>query len=152
MSPSIRHPPSFRAAAVARVLRIRASHTSESAAVRAVAAGLGINAETLRGWVRQAEIDSGRREGVTTSARQEIFRLRVELANARRALEKATGATTQLAAAQPQTATPPAAAPDRPHVTTVTVDPFSTGRGRPPRRSDGPLRQDGTQGADGAYS
>ncbi|ADP82460.1 transposase [Pseudofrankia inefficax] len=105
MSPSIRHPPSFRAAAVARVLRLRPSHASESAAVRAVAAGLGINAETLRGWVRQAEIDSGRREGLTTAARQELFRLRVELANARRALEKATAATTQLATTRPQDGT-----------------------------------------------
>lgn len=43
-----------------------------------VARDLGINVETLRLWVRQAEIDAGRREGLATDERSELTRLRRE--------------------------------------------------------------------------
>src|SRR5690348_1777092 len=45
-----------------------------------VARDLGSNAETLRLWVKQAEIDAGRRDGLTTDEKAELTRLRREVA------------------------------------------------------------------------
>jgi transposase len=45
---------------------------------------LGINAETLRGWVVQAEIDEGQRPGVTTSDAERIAALERENRELRR--------------------------------------------------------------------
>jgi transposase len=54
----------------------------------AVAAKLGIKTtETLRKWVRQAQVDGGVRTGTTTEENAEIKRLRRENAELRRANE-----------------------------------------------------------------
>ncbi len=43
-----------------------------------VASKIGCTAETLRRWVRQAERDAGKREGLTTGERDELKRLQRE--------------------------------------------------------------------------
>ena len=65
------YPPEFRREAV-ELYRGAGRPLSEIAAV------LGISTETLRVWVRQAEIDAGEREGLSSSEREELRRLRRE--------------------------------------------------------------------------
>jgi transposase len=53
-----------------------------------IAEELGINRETLRSWVRQAQADRGQRTDLlSTDEREELKRLRKELAELRRANE-----------------------------------------------------------------
>ena len=70
------------------VAEVRPEYPSEWPAICAVAEKLGIGtAETLRKWVRQAEVDAGGRPGVTSEEHAEIKRLKRENAELRRANE-----------------------------------------------------------------
>ena len=85
---SSNYPPELRERAVRMVAQVRPDYPSDWPAICAVADKLGVGtAETLRKWVRQAEVDAGTRPGVTTEESAEIRRLRRENAELRRANE-----------------------------------------------------------------
>lgn len=78
----------FRERAVRLVIEQRQEYASEHEAIRSIAAKLGIgSAETLRKWVRRAEVDSGTRPGVTSAEQEKIKTLQRENAELRRANE-----------------------------------------------------------------
>jgi len=52
-----------RERAVRMVAEHRSEHSSDWETIRSIAEKIGCSAETLRKWVRQYEIDSGRRDG-----------------------------------------------------------------------------------------
>ena len=81
-------PRELRERAVRMVAEIRPNYETEWAAIGAVAAKLGVgSSETVRKWVRQAEVDGGQRPGVTTEEPAEVRRLRAEVKELRRANE-----------------------------------------------------------------
>jgi transposase len=81
------------------VAESRADYGSEFEAIKSIALKLGIgSAETLRKWVRRAEIDAGQRPGVTTSESEALKALKRENAELRRANEILKSAATFFAA------------------------------------------------------
>ncbi len=88
MSRPSRYPAELRQRAVRMVAEVRPNYDSDWAAITAVAQKLGIGTtETLRKWVRQAEVDTGHRPGVSSEESAELKRLRRENAELRRANE-----------------------------------------------------------------
>ena len=82
-----RYTPEFRAEAV----RLVRSATYKPASQ--IARELGVSDNALRSWVKQAKIDQGEREGLTTEEREELRKLRIEvkvLRQEREILKKAT--------------------------------------------------------------
>jgi transposase len=85
-STSKRYPVELRERAVRMVEEIRDEQGSEWAAMTRVAELLGVGTpETIRKWVRQAEVDAGARPGVTTEDSAEVKRLKRENAELKRA-------------------------------------------------------------------
>jgi transposase len=70
------YPAEFRRDAVALVC-------SSDKTVTQIARELGLNRETLRQWVKQDRIDQGEAEGLTSGERDELRRLRREVAELR---------------------------------------------------------------------
>ena len=85
---SHRYPQELRERAVRLVAESREEYESEWAAIESVATKLGIgSSETLRKWVRRAEVDAGQRPGVASQDSAEMRRLRAENRELRRANE-----------------------------------------------------------------
>src|SRR4051812_4014322 len=83
-----KYPDELRERAVRMVAEVRPQYPSQWAAITAVAGMLGIGAaETLRTWIRRAEVDTGVRPGVTSQMAEENRALRREIAELRRANE-----------------------------------------------------------------
>lgn len=67
------HPPEFRLRAV-ELARLGEKPVSE------IAADLGISDSCLRNWMKQADLDDGRRsDGLSTAEREELVQLRRDL-------------------------------------------------------------------------
>ena len=79
--------PEVRERAVRLVFEHKSEYGSEWEAIGSIAAKLGCTAETLRKWVRRAEIDSGRRGGLSSDERTQLKSLEREVRELRRANE-----------------------------------------------------------------
>lgn len=82
-----RFSPEVRERAVRLVQQHQGEHTSQWATISLVAAKIGCTAETLRGWLRQAERDSGERPGMTSEDRDRLRALERENRELRQANE-----------------------------------------------------------------
>ena len=84
--PALRkYPDELRERAIRLTLEARKDPASRPGAIRRIGEQLGINSETLRGWVSQAEVDEGTRPGTTTSDAQRLVELEREVRELRRA-------------------------------------------------------------------
>ena len=84
---SRRYAPEVRVRAVRMVLEHQHEYGSQWAAITSIAGKFGPTPETLRSWVRRAEIDEGRRPGLTTDERAKLRELERENRELRRANE-----------------------------------------------------------------
>jgi transposase len=83
-----KYPHELRERAVRMVFESKEDYSSEFEAIRSIAGQLGIGSpETLRKWVRRAEVDGGTRPGKTSTEIAEIRDLKKENAELRRANE-----------------------------------------------------------------
>jgi transposase-like protein len=84
---STKYSPEVRERAVRMVFEHQGEHASQWTAIGSIAAKIGCTAETLRGWMRQAERDQGLRAGTTTDERERIMALEREVRELRQANE-----------------------------------------------------------------
>jgi transposase len=82
-----RYSPEVRDRAVRMVADHRDEYPSEWAAFTSISAKLGMTPETLRTWVRRAQVDEGLRPGLSTDQRQKLKDLEKEVKELRRANE-----------------------------------------------------------------
>ncbi len=80
-----KYPEELRERAIRLTLDARKDPAGRSGACSRIGEQLGINAETLRGWVTQAEVDAGVRPGTTSSEAEKIAQLERDNRELRRA-------------------------------------------------------------------
>ncbi|MCW2697881.1 MAG: Transposase [Modestobacter sp.] len=80
-----KYPDELRERAVRLAVEARRDPVTRSGALRRIGEQLGINPETLRNWVTQAEIDEGHRPGTTTVDATRLAELEREVRELRRA-------------------------------------------------------------------
>jgi transposase len=84
-----KYPQELRERAVRLVDEARSQEPglSVNAAVQRIGQRVGVNADTLRGWVKRFDIDAGRRLGTTTDDAARIKNLEAEVRELKRANE-----------------------------------------------------------------
>jgi transposase len=87
MAAQRKYPEELRERAVKMVSEIRAREGKGRGEVARVARQLGVHRETLRLWVRQAEVDGGQRPGTSSEDARRIAGLERENRELRRANE-----------------------------------------------------------------
>jgi transposase len=89
-----RYTPELRERAARMALELMSERGERHGAIATVARQLGVGKESVRLWVLQAEVDLGRRGGLTTDERERIKVLERENAELRRANEILKSAAT----------------------------------------------------------
>jgi transposase len=74
--PGTRYDASTKVKAIRLVREHAGDYPTQWAAIRAVSGRLGMSAETLRKWIRQAEVNEGEAPGVSSAESAEIRELR----------------------------------------------------------------------------
>jgi transposase len=82
-----RYPQELRERAVRMVFEHQGEHDSQWAAICSIANKFGVSHETLRKWVRKAEVDDGLRLGLPSDERDRLKALERENRELRRANE-----------------------------------------------------------------
>jgi transposase len=82
-----RYPAEVRERATRMVFEHQREYESQWAAIVSISGKLGMTSETLRKWVRQAEIDGGARTGVSSAEAERVKALEREVKELRRANE-----------------------------------------------------------------
>src|SRR5579885_3646514 len=82
-----KYPQEIRERTVRLVQEHAGEYPSQWAAITSIATKCGITPETVRKWVRRAEVDAGTRPGVTTDERKRVAELERENRELRRANE-----------------------------------------------------------------
>ena len=82
-----RYSPEVRERAVRMVLEHQNEHTSQWAAIQSISSKIDCTHETLRRWVRRAEVDQGIRGGMTSNERERLKQLERENKELKRANE-----------------------------------------------------------------
>jgi transposase len=95
-----KYPDELRERAIRMAVDARRDSATRSGALRRVGEQLGINPETLRNWVQQAEIDEGHRPGVTSEEARRITDLERENRELRRTNEILRTASASFASAE----------------------------------------------------
>lgn len=95
-----KYPDELRERATRLTVEARRDPATRRGACHRIGEQLGIHPETLRGWVNQAEIDEGRRPGVTSAEAQRIAELERENRELRRSNEILRTASAYFAAAE----------------------------------------------------
>ena len=78
MTRSSRYPAEVRERAIRLVVDHRDQYTSEWAVITSIVDKCGMTPETLRKWIRRAQVDSGSRQGVTSDERERLRELESE--------------------------------------------------------------------------
>ena len=95
-----KYPEELRERAIRMAVDLRRDPATKQGALQRVGEQLGINPDTLRNWVQQAEVDEGHRPGVTTAEAKRIAELEREVKELRRANEILRTASAFFAAAE----------------------------------------------------
>ena len=87
MARTSRYSQEVRERAVRMVFEHRDEYDSEWEAIGSIAKKIGCTSETLRKWVRQTEVDTGRRDGLTSEEKARSKDLEREVRELRQANE-----------------------------------------------------------------